>query len=369
MAPWMDLLERSILGNSLEKWLIALGITIAGTLALNFLVKALSRAFDALEQKWPGHVAQTLNRMFRGTKRYILFIVALYGGSTVLSLPAALGATLRYITVIFVGIQVGIWASFLVTRLITEYVTRTTDKGEMPSGTGVATLIGRIIVWAFVVLLILDNLGFNITTLVAGLGIGGIAVAMASQSILADLFASLSILLDKPFKAGEFIIVGDMLGSVENIGLKTTRIRSLSGEQLVFSNADLLSSRIRNYKRMQERRVVFTIGVEYSTAYEKLKKIPAMIQDIIQSVNRTRFDRSHFMSYGNFSLDVETVYYVLSPDYNAYCDIQQEINLALFKKFEEEGIVFAFPTQTVFLASDAGKSLRFRLLEKEERTT
>jgi len=209
----------------------------------------------------------------------------------------------------------------------------------------------------FIVLLVLDNLGFNITTLVAGLGVGGIAVAMASQSVLADLFASLSILLDKPFKVGEFIIVGDMMGSVENIGLKTTRVRSLGGEQLVFSNADLLSSRIRNYRRMEERRVVFTIGVEYSTSYEKLKRIPGMIKDIILSVDHTRFDRSHFMNYGDFSLNVETVFYVLSSDYNLYADVRQEINLALFKKFEDEGIVFAFPSQTVYLAGDGKKSL------------
>jgi small-conductance mechanosensitive channel len=254
--------------------------------------------------------------------------------------------------VILVGIQVGIWSSFLVAKLVSEYVILKTEKDEVPSGIAVATLIAKVTVWAFVVLLVLDNLGFNITTLIAGLGVGGIAVAMASQSILADLFASLSILLDKPFKVGDFIIVGDLLGSVENIGLKTTRLRSLGGEQLVFSNADLLSSRIRNYKRMQERRVVFTVGVEYSTASDKLKRIPQMIKDILESIQSTRFDRSHFMSYGDFSLNFETVYYVLSPDYNIYADIQQEINIKLFERFEDEQIVFAFPSRTIYFANE-----------------
>jgi len=364
----MALLEQTVLNNPLEKWLIAIGIAIVGTFILNILTKVLARTFTALEGKLPGDFAQVLAEMFRRTKRSILFIVSLYAGSRLLSLPAALATSLRYFTVILAGIQIGVWAGFLVTKLVSEYVIRRTDKDEVPSGIAVATLIARVIVWAFIVLLVLDNLGFNITTLVAGLGVGGIAIAMASQSILADLFASLSILLDKPFKVGEFIIVGEMLGSVEHIGLKTTRLRSLSGEQLVFSNADLLSSRIRNYKRMQERRVVFTVGVEYSTAYEKLKRIPQMIKDIIDSIDHTRFDRSHFMSYGDFSLNLETVYYVLAPDFNTYADVQQEINLELFKKFEDEGIVFAFPSRTVYLVNDEKRPLEMQLLEKQEAT-
>jgi small-conductance mechanosensitive channel len=245
----------------------------------------------------------------------------------------------------------------LVTKLVSDYIISKTDQEETPSGIAVTTLIVRVIVWAFVVLLILDNLGFNITTLVAGLGVGGIAIAMASQNILADLFASLSILLDKPFKVGDFITVGEFLGSVEYIGLKTTRLRSLGGEQLIFSNTDLLSSRIRNYKRMLERRIAFTVGVEYDTEYEKLERIPGMIKDIILSVDVTRFDRSHFISYGDFSLNIETVYYVLSADYTTYADVQQEINLKLFKKFKEEGIVFAFPTQTIHLAGKQNKQV------------
>jgi small-conductance mechanosensitive channel len=167
--------------------------------------------------------------------------------------------------------------------------------------------------------------------------------------VLSELFASLSILLDKPFQVGEFIIVGDMLGVVENIGLKTTRIRSLSGELLIFSNADLLSSRIRNYKTMQERRVVFTIGVEYNTPSQKLKKIPAIIRNAVETNEATRFDRCHFASYGDFSLNYETVYYVLSGDYNQYMDIQQKINLQIYEAFEQENIVFAFPTRTIHL--------------------
>jgi small-conductance mechanosensitive channel len=204
--------------------------------------------------------------------------------------------------------------------------------------------------------LVLDNLGFNITTLVAGLGIGGIAVALALQNILGDLFASLSIVLDKPFVIGDFIIIDNYLGTIEHIGLKTTRIRSLSGEQLVFSNTDLLQSRIRNFKRMFERRVVFSIGVTYQTSADKLAKIPKMIKDIVESKDPVRFDRSHFKDYGDFSLNFETVYWVKSPEYNVYMDIQQAINLELYSKFEAEGIEFAYPTQTLFVTKESNQN-------------
>ena len=214
------------------------------------------------------------------------------------------------------------------------------------------SFIARLVLWATILLLILDNLGVDITALVAGLGIGGVAIALAVQNILGDLFASLSIVLDKPFVLGDFVIVGDLMGSVENIGIKTTRVRSLSGEQLVFSNNDLLTSRIRNFGRMQERRVVFKLGVTYQTPAEKLEGIPGIIREAIEARDKTRFDRSHFASYGDFSLDFETVYYVLSADYNLYMDIQQAINLAIFRRFADEGIEFAYPTQTLFLEKE-----------------
>ena len=224
------------------------------------------------------------------------------------------------------------------------------DNGERVTTLRALSFVGRTALFTIAALLALDNVpGVKITTLVASLGIGGIAVAMALQNILGDIFASLSILLDKPFVVGDFIIVEAHMGIVEYIGLKTTRIRSLSGEQLIFSNSDLLKSRIRNYKRMAERRVVFSIGVVYQTGYENLKMIPGIIRKIIDDQNHTRFDRAHFQGYGDYSLDFETVYYVLSPDYNLYMDIQQLINLEIFRQFESMGIEFAYPTQTVFL--------------------
>ena len=203
--------------------------------------------------------------------------------------------------------------------------------------------------WSVILLLALDNLGFNITTLVAGLGISGIAIALAVQNILGDLLASLSIVLDKPFVLGDLIIVDEHIGYVEHIGLKTTRVRSLYGEQLIFSNNDLLQSRIRNFKRMAERRVIFTIGVTYQTEVEKLEKIPGIIKEIIDKQDKARFDRAHFKTFADFSLNFEIVFWIIGSNYNLYMDILQSINLQIYRRFAEETIEFAYPTQTLFV--------------------
>jgi small-conductance mechanosensitive channel len=214
---------------------------------------------------------------------------------------------------------------------------------------GGINLIFKVLVWIFGIIFLLDNLGFKVKSLMTGIGIGGVAIALATQKVLADLFSYFAILLDRPFKIGDFLIIDNHLGVVEHIGIKTTRIRSLHGEELIFSNNDLLNSRIKNYISMQERRVLFNIGVTYSTPAEKLEKIPEIIKSIIENIEDTRFDRCHFSKYGDFNLIIEVVYYIKGADYNKYMDIQQKVNLNIKRKFEEEGIKFAFPTQTVHL--------------------
>jgi small-conductance mechanosensitive channel len=354
----VQVFETVVLNNTVRSWLVSLVVVIVATLTLRFVAKILVRIFSALEKRLPNEIARILCETFSRTKTGILFVVSVYVGSAFVSLPSPLEAGLRYLAFGLAGVQVGIWASFLTTSLVLDYMMRKAHREEVASSVGVISVIVRIVVWAIVVLVVLDNLEFNITTLVAGLGVGGIAVAMAAQNILADLFASLSIILDKPFQVGDFIVVGDLPGEVEHIGLKTTRVRSLSGEQLIFSNGDLLSSRIRNYRRMAERRILFILGVEYSTPYEKVQKIPAMTKEIIESISGTRFDRCHFSRYGDFSLQFETVYYVLSPDFSKYMDIQQDINLRLYRQFEKEGIAFAFPTQTLHLKQNHLAAIR-----------
>ena len=210
-------------------------------------------------------------------------------------------------------------------------------------------LIIQVIMWVGGFLFLIDNLGYDITTLIAGLGIGGIAIALAGQAILGDLFSYLVIFFDKPFEVGDFIIFDDKMGTVEYIGIKTTRIRTLGGEQLICANADLTNSRVHNYKRMEERRIVFGFGVTYNTSAGKLKIIPGLVKKIIEIMESTRFDRAHLKSFGASSLDFEVVYFISTPDYNKYMDIQQSINVRLFESFEEKQIEFAFPTQTIFV--------------------
>jgi len=207
----------------------------------------------------------------------------------------------------------------------------------------------KVVFWSLAVIIMLDNFGVEISTLIAGLGIGGVAIALATQAILKDLFSYFVIFFDRPFEIGDFIIVGDFMGVVDHIGIKTTRLSSLSGEQIIFSNTDLTDTRVRNYKRMDKRRIAFQLGVTYQTTSDQLKEIPLIIANIIKEINGAAFDRAHFFSYGDFSLIFEVVYHVLDRDYNKYMDIQQEINFKIKEAFEKRGIEFAYPTQTLFL--------------------
>jgi len=204
-------------------------------------------------------------------------------------------------------------------------------------------------VWGLATVVLLDNLGFRINTVIAGLGIGGIAVALAAQNVLGDLFAYFTIIFDRPFEIGDFLIVGEYMGVVNHLGVKTTRIGSLGGEQIIMSNKDLTDSRVRNYKRMEKRRILFRLGVTYQTPYEKLKEIPGIIRGIIEGMEDSVFDRAHFSSYGDFSLVFEVVYYVMDRDYTKYMNIQEQINFRIHEEFEKRKIEFAYPTQTLYL--------------------
>jgi small-conductance mechanosensitive channel len=281
----------------------------------------------------------------------LLFAAAIgvYFAVHFLALPATLEKLVDRVFVAAMILQTGFWANrgliFWMNHRFDQG--EDVDKGDRAMTSSLLTFIGRVLLWALVGLLMLDNLGFNVTALIASLGIGGIAIALAVQNILGDLFASLSISIDKPFVIGDFIIVDDMMGTVEHLGLKTTRIRSLGGEQIIFSNNDLLKCRIRNYKRMQERRAVFTIGVTYDTPADQLEYIPVLIRQAIEAQGDTRFDRAHFQVFGAFSLNFEAVYFVMKPDFNLFMDVQQAINVQLVRSFAEQHIQFAFPTQTL----------------------
>ena len=348
----MNPLDSSIGSVNLIDASIALSVAL-GVFALLIIARRV------LLHHWGKFAAGTTNSLdddlvivLRRTQGWFLLVVAFSISTLYLDLPDQGDRFVQSVLVLGLLLQAGLWASTFLAQRLQRYRVqrRETDPGSAMT-LGAVHFIGRITLWSIILLLALDNLGINVTALIAGLGVGGIAVALAVQNILGDLFASLSIVLDKPFTVGDFLVIDNFLGSVEHVGLKTTRLHSLSGEQLVFSNSDLLQSRIRNYGRMYERRVAFDIGVTYQTPRAKLEKIPAIMREAVEASENTRFDRSHFKAYGNFSLNFETVYFVLSADYNQYMDVQQAVNLHIHQRFEEEGIEFAYPTQTVFLAT------------------
>jgi len=348
---WLDIqafLDHEFWGNSTLQWLSAVGVALTSFVVLRVVVGVLKRRVTQFatttQTGWDDGIAETL----QATNSFFLLLISVYLGSLVLALPERARSAVESVAIVALLLQAALWGSRLLKFGIEHYMKRRGDHDPALATTVSAmSFLGKLVLWSVVVLLALDNMGVDVTALVAGLGVGGIAVALAAQNILGDLFASLSIVLDKPFVLGDFIIVGDQMGTVEKVGLKTTRVRALSGEQLVFSNNDLLQSRVRNFKRMQERRVVFTVGVLYETPREKLEAIPDMIRRIVEAQDRVRLDRSHFKEFGASSLNFETVYYVAVPDYNVYMDVQQAINLALFDAFAAEGIEFAYPTQTL----------------------
>ena len=343
-------LDQELLKNPLSDWLIALGLAVISFIVLEVLKSILRSKLSKLAKKTKTDIDDVIVDVLKRTKIFFFLVVSIYIAGLYLTLPKFLADILYSAFILTLLVQGGIWGIGIINFVTNRYkAEKLADDAASATTFSALGFLGKIVLWSAILLLALDNLGFNITTLVAGLGISGIAIALAVQNILGDLFASLSIVLDKPFVLGDFIIVDSHMGTVEHIGLKTTRIRSLSGEQLIFSNNDLLQSRIRNFKRMAERRVVFALGVTYQTPAEKLKKIPRMIKEMIEAQELIRFDRAHFKEFGDFSLNFEIVYWISSPDYNQYMDTQQTINLLIYDRFAEEGIEFAYPTQTLYV--------------------
>jgi small-conductance mechanosensitive channel len=350
--------SQTLYGNSLSRWCLA-ALVAVGTALILWAVRITGRHLEKREINVL--LMRTTKIVFVTIARSISFFfilgMALLVGSRFLILPETPALWIRSLFIMLLMLQIGFWLNAYITSVVRRYERRyrESNAGRVTTARSLA-FIARIFIFALVFVAALDNVpGVDVTTLVTGLGIGGIAVALAVQNILSDLFASLSITLDKPFVLGDFIIVDDLLGTVEHIGLKTTRIRSLSGEQLIFSNNDLLKSRIHNYKRMAERRVPFTVGVTYQTPPEKLRKVPELFKKLLEQFDDVHFDRAHFKSYGDYSLNFEFVYYVHTSDYNRYMDIQQALNLGLYEGFAAEGIEFAYPTQTLYMDRSGGR--------------
>lgn len=355
----MDFMTGSFLGNDARAWLISAGVTVASFVALRLFANVSARRLGSFADTTRGYWDDVIASGLAATRGTLLLLVSIYLGSRPLTLPDVAAGLLESVAIVALLLQAGFWASAGLTTWLMARTKATLE--DDPAEVMTLNVIGiflRLVLWSLVVLLALENLGVDVTALIAGLGIGGVAVALAAQNILGDLFASVSIALDKPFVLGDSVTVGDFQGNVESIGLKTTRVRSLSGEQVVFSNTDLLDSRLRNFGRMYERRVVLKIGVTYRTPREELQQIPDLIREIVETRGGAdvHINRSHLANYGESAIEFETVYHVLSPDYELHMDIKQDVFLAIHAAFDERGIEFAYPTRTIFLergASDA----------------
>lgn len=319
------LAQLPLFSNSLLDWSFALGIAIVAFLALLTARRVVRTYHKKMLTTAETELLEIPLQVLSRTTLLLLLVVSLYVGARWLVTGPVTQRFLTSAITIALFWQAGIWLMAATSIWLERKRQRSLAIDRAAIGSlGIIGFVINVAIWAMVLLLTLDNLGIDITALIAGLGIGGIAVALAVQNVLGDLFASLSITLDRPFVVGDFLIVGDFMGAVEYIGIKSTRLRSLSGEQIIISNSDLLSSRVRNYGRMNERRVVFGTSVTYETPIEQLEQIPALIRQIVEAQPDTRFDRSHFAKHAAASIDYETVYYVLSADYNKYMDIQQE---------------------------------------------
>lgn len=335
-----EFLAREYGNNTVQAYLIAAGLVVMGLLLIRLLKRSILNRVRTL-------VAQSESRVddlvVEGVDRFVLPVLSfliIYWCITSLELSAkaqrvvevAAGTVIAYFLIRFV--------SSTIRLLLTSYI-RKQENGEtkIKQITGLMIIV-NVVIWVMGALLLFDNLGYDVSAILAGVGIGGVAIALAAQNIVGDLFNYFVIFFDKPFEVGDAVNIGDKIGTIEYIGLKTTRLRSLTGEQIVVANSDLTQSRLHNYKRQENRRVQFNVNVIYDTPPDKLRKIPGMIKSIIEQAPETRFDRAHFARFNDYGLDFEVIYFVTVADYLKYMDTQQEINLKIMETFQAEEIRF-----------------------------
>lgn len=339
--------ELIFLDNTLLNWIIAVAIIAVSFIFIklfkSIIIKKLKKWAVTTTTDWDNFIIEVIEKSVIP----LLYISSFYWGLLSLQFNETVDKVINVAYLFSFTFFVLKIISAAFKKFVYSFIRREEDSESKEKQAGGLIAIVNIIIWICGIIFLIDNMGYNVTTLIAGLGVGGIAIALAAQAVLGDLFSYFVIFFDRPFEIGDFVTLDNESGVIEYIGIKTTRIRTLSGEQLVCSNTDLTNSRLHNFKRMERRRVVFNLGVTYDTTAVKLAKIPEIVKEIIASQQEVQFDRGHFSGFGNFSLDFEFVYYVTGADYNVYMDHQQAIYLAIYKAFEKEKIDFAFPTQTL----------------------
>ena len=344
-TPWW---QYQILGNTVGDFIGTALAFIISLFVFKFLQIFILNQLDRLAKKTKNDIDDTLVKIIKSLRPPFYLFIAFYFSAKLLYLGVSLEKTLDSLLIIWIVYQI-----IIASQILIEYVFTKTFKDEEDTGAkGAFSIIKssvKIFVWVAGALIVLSNIGINVSSIIAGFGIGGIAIAFAFQNILEDLFSSFAIYLDKPFKVGDFIVVGDHKGVVRKIGIKSTRLKSLGGEEVVISNKELTTARLQNFEKMKERRIDFSFGVTYETSSEKLRSIPEKIKNIIDSVEKTRFSRCHFLQFDDFALTFKVVYFVIESEFSVYCDAQQDINFQIKELFERDGIDMAYPTQTLYI--------------------
>lgn len=362
-------LNQSFIGNTIQEYLLVLGAIIVGI----FLVKIFKQIILHRIEKWTSTTENDIDDyIFESFNRFVVPIIyfsIIYTAVQSLNLSNYVESVIEAAFVVILTYFVVRLISSIVLLGLRKYVRRQENGEEKVKQLGGVMLIVNIVIWAIGFVFLFDNLGYDVTAIITGLGIGGIAIALAAQNILGDLFNYFVIFFDRPFEIGDFLVIDDKNGIVDQIGIKTTRIRTLSGEQLVFANADLTNSRIHNYKKMQRRRIVFSVGVTYETPAEKLRQIPEVLKEIVESQEIVDFDRAHFKNFGDSSLNFEICYYINSAEFITYMDIQQDYNFQIYERFEEMGVDLAFPTRTIYVRNENGQKFELDLKAENENGT
>jgi len=345
-----DVLQREFLSNSLQAWLTASVTTATVFVVLLGVRWVLVSRLGALAEKTTNHVDDMVVDMIGHTRSKALFALAFIAGFGALKLAYVSNFFSPAAKLIFLW-QLAVWGSAGVAFWVRHHLKARTSMTER-GGVAMINAIGiaaRVVLWILIIITAFHSvLSIDVTPWITGLGVSGIAVALAVQNILGDLLAALAIVFDKPFDVGDTIGVDSITGTVEHIGLKTTRIRSVTGEQIIIGNGDMLKSRLRNFRRMYQRRALFNLDVTFDTPSTSLAKLPKIIEQIVTAQPGVKFDRSHIASFGESAIRIETVYFVLDPDYKKYMDAQQAINLAVLDRFGAERVKFAFPSRTVY---------------------
>jgi small-conductance mechanosensitive channel len=352
MQTWLT--QTTLLGNPTLLWIVAGACAVFGYFLVYGVVRMLAARLQRLADRRPNTFTKIAAAVARATRGWLLFLLSVCIAAGLLDFGPSAAQRLGQILYALIGLQLAFWLTRLIVIWL-ELVTHRHGEPDNPIIFGIVSWTIQLFIWTIVLLAVLDNAGVNVNAFVASLGVGGVAVALAAQTVLGDLLSSISIGLDKPFEVGEFIAFGSNLGTIKRVGIKSTRIDSLSGEELAISNSDLLKQLVHNYSRMRESRVVFGFSVSLGTSRAQVEKIVERVRALIGNMEDVRLDRGHFAAIGDYSLTFEFVYYVLSPSYNVYMDKQQHINLCIMDILDELNVALAVPVRALRTASGPGR--------------